>query len=121
MKTVIVLIVSAAVLWMSSPMAWAQGGPIRCRLRADPLLPGAASFLIPGLGQFFNGEDGKGFTHLMVALVLPSAVGLGAFLLAPVAPTLSYLLLLAAPALYLGWAVVSAMDAYQIADRYCRP
>ncbi|MCX8103446.1 MAG: hypothetical protein N3E42_03270 [Candidatus Bipolaricaulota bacterium] len=25
------------------------------------------------------------------------------------------------PVLYLGWAVASALDAYQIADKYCRP
>lgn len=121
MRTAIVLVISAALLWTSVPAAWAQGGTVKCRLKADPLLPGAASFLIPGLGQFLNGEDGKGFTHLIIALVLPTAVGLGALLLAPVVPTLSYILLLAAPALYLGWAVTSALDAYQIADKYCRP
>ncbi len=121
MRTAMVFVVSAALLWTSVPTAWAQQGPVRCRLKADPLLPGAASFLIPGLGQFLNGEDGKGLTHLLIAIVLPSAVGLGAILLLPVSPMLSYILLVAAPALYLGWAVASAMDAYQIAEKYCRP
>jgi len=121
MRVVIVFVVSAALLWTSVPTAWAQQGPAKCRLKADPLLPGAASFLIPGLGQFLNGEDGKGLTHLLIAIVLPSAVGLGAILLLPVSPMLSYILLVAAPVLYLGWAVASAMDAYQIADKYCRP
>jgi hypothetical protein len=59
------------LLWTSVPTAWAQQGPAKCRLKADPLLPGAASFLIPGLGQFLNGEDGKGLTHLLIAIVLP--------------------------------------------------
>lgn len=121
MRTAVVVLVSMALLWASGPAVWAQEGMVKCRLKADPLLPGAASFLIPGLGQFLNGEDGKGFAHLIIALVLPTAVGLGAILLGPVVPMLSYILLLAAPALYLGWAVASAMDAYQVADKYCRP
>lgn len=77
MRTVLVLVVSAALLWVSGPAAWAQQGPVKCRLKADPLLPGAASFLIPGLGQFLNGEDGKGFTHLIIALVCPRRWVLG--------------------------------------------
>ena len=69
MRTAIVLVISAALLWTSVPTVWAQGSAVKCRLKADPLLPGAASFLIPGLGQFLNGEDGKGFTHLIIAPV----------------------------------------------------
>ena len=121
MRTAIILLVSAALLWTSVPVAWAQQSEVRCRLKADPLLSGAASFLIPGVGQFLNGEDSKGFTHLIIALALPTAVGVGALLLAPVVPAMSYILLIAAPVLYLGWAVASAMDAYQVADKYCRP
>lgn len=119
-----VILLSLVLVWSSSPWGWGAPTlqePVRCRLRADPLIPGAASFLIPGLGQFLNGQDGKGFTHLIIAIALPSVVGLGAILLAPAVSFLSYLLLLAAPVLYLGWAVASAMDAYQIADKYCRP
>jgi hypothetical protein len=36
MRVVIVFVVSAALLWTSVPTAWAQQGPVKCRLKADP-------------------------------------------------------------------------------------
>ena len=91
----------------------------RCRVKGDPLLIGAASFFIPGLGQFMNGEDGKGLMHLIVAVALPTAVLVSAFFVSTFAPPLAALLYLTSPVIYLSWAVYSAIDAYNVAAQYC--
>ena len=89
---------------------------VKCRLKGDPLLFGAASFFVPGLGQFFNGQDGKGITHLVVAIILPAAVAYLAYIIVPISP-----LAFAVPSLiYLAWALYSALDAYNIAAEYCK-
>jgi TM2 domain-containing membrane protein YozV len=98
----------------------AQDAP-KCRVKGDPLLLGVASFFVPGLGQFLNGEDGKGLTHLVIGLALPTAVLLVSVMAAVTSPVLSGVLIVVAPALYLAWAVYSAMDAYRVAEKYCRP
>ncbi len=91
----------------------------KCRVKGDPLLIGAASFFIPGLGQFMNGEDGKGLMHLIVAVALPTAVLVSAFFVSTFAPPLAALLYLTSPVIYLSWAVYSAIDAYNVAAQYC--
>ena len=91
-----------------------------CRFRGDPIVPGLGSLLLPGLGQFLNGEDGKGLVHLVVAIALPTVTLLAGDLLWPASPTMARILRRITPLLYLGWAVQSAVDAYQVAGRRCR-
>lgn len=118
---VVVLILFAVSL--SSAGAWAAqpGFAPKCRVKTDPILVGAASFVIPGLGQFLNGEDGKGFLHLTVGLALPVTLQVGAILLSTVSPFTAMVLGIAAPLVYLAWAVHSALDAYNVHTTYCAP
>lgn len=90
-----------------------------CRFVGDSLIPAAGSFLIPGLGQFANGQDGKGFLHLGVALALPTAFYFLATALNN--PLMGYgTLALIFPILQLGWHAYSAYDAYGVNQEYCR-
>jgi TM2 domain-containing membrane protein YozV len=93
---------------------------VKCRLKADPLITGGASFFVPGLGQFFNGQDGKGFVHFIVAIGLPTAIYFSAAMVAAVSPLTGVMMGYAASLVYLGWAVYSAFDAYGIASEHCR-
>jgi len=93
----------------------------KCRVKTDPILVGAASFLVPGLGQFLNGEDGKGFLHLTVGLALPVALQVGAILISTVSPFTATVLAIASPLIYLAWGVHSALDAYNVHASYCAP
>jgi len=91
----------------------------KCRFVGDSLVPAGLSFVIPGLGQFANGQDGKGFLHLGVALALPTAF----YLMANVfGNTLGsyYTWALLFPALQLGWHAYSAYEAYGVNQEYCR-
>lgn len=108
---------------LGSAEAWASqpGSAPKCRVRTDPILVGAASFVVPGLGQFLNGEDGKGFLHLTVGLALPVTLQVGAILLSPLSPFTAMVLGIAAPLVYLAWAVHSALDAYNVHTAYCAP
>ncbi|GEM_PF-2028015 len=104
--------------------AWAmQSGAFgpKCRVRTDPILVGAVSFLLPGVGQFLNGEDRKGFLYLSVGLALPVTLQVGAILLSAVSPFAATVLAVAAPLVYLGWAVYSALDAYNVHAAACAP
>jgi TM2 domain-containing membrane protein YozV len=117
---VIGLALAVALVQAVAAQPTVGGQTVNCRVKADPILIGGASFLIPGLGQFLNGQDGKGLVHLVVALALPTAVAVAALMIVPVFPTGSVLFLLA-PILYLGWALNSAIDAYNVSANYCRP
>ena len=77
----------------------------------DPLIHGLASFLVPGLGQYLNGEPDKALVHFSVAVAIPTA---GYYLAVAANPSLSYAIAL----LQLGWHVYSAMDAYNVAQAY---
>ena len=78
----------------------------------DPLIHGLASFLVPGLGQYLNGEPDKALVHFLVAVAIPTA---GYYLaVLTVNPFLAY----AIPLLQLGWHVYSALDAYNVAQAY---
>jgi TM2 domain-containing membrane protein YozV len=116
---IIAVLFAVFVVGVGADAPAAQPGPA-CRVKGDPLLIGAASFLIPGLGQFLNGEDGKGLTHLLVGLALPVGVTIAAVLLGATSPIIGTVLYLAAPLIYLAWAVHSAVDAYNVAAQYCR-
>lgn len=89
-----------------------------CRYVGDALLPGGLSFLIPGGGQFLNGQDGKGFLHLGVALVLPTAFYFMVTMLDNPLLSIGTLAVLF-PALQLGWHAYSAFDAYGVNREYC--
>lgn len=79
----------------------------------NPLLYGVASFVIPGSGQFLNGETNKALTHFLVAVAIP-VVGYYAALASPT----PVLVGAAAGVAQLGWAFLSAMDAYRVAQRF---
>lgn len=112
-----VVLCAALVLFVLPPVeSFAVQDQPKCRVKGDPLLIGAASFLIPGLGQFLNGEDSKGLVHLVVAVALPTVVYISSLIL-----PLGGVLYIVAPLFYLGWGVYSAMDAYSVANTYCKP
>lgn len=120
----LLLVVVLALILAGSFGGKAQAAALqapKCRVRTDPILVGAASFLIPGLGQFLNGEDGKGFLHLTVGLALPVALQVGAILISTVSPFTGTVLAIASPLIYLAWGVHSALDAYNVHASYCAP
>lgn len=80
--------------------------------RRDPVLYGLASFFLPGLGQYLNGEPDKAIVHFLVAVSIPT-VG---YYLASI--TRSPVLERTIPLLQFGWSVYSALDAYRTAKRY---
>ncbi|HDI10700.1 MAG TPA: hypothetical protein ENF77_00015 [Candidatus Acetothermia bacterium] len=83
--------------------------------RRDPMIHGLASFVVPGLGQYLNGEPDKALVHFLVALAIP-VVGYTVAFYAPYGYPIYYLV----PLLQLGWAAYSALDAYETAERYNR-
>lgn len=119
-RIVLAVILIVVFLVSTLPVAELLGAqerpPQPCRIKTDPLWIGVASFFIPGLGQFFNGDDKKGFTHLVVALAAPTAI----YIVSALFP-LGDIATLAAPLFYFGWGLYSAMDAHEVASKYCRP
>lgn len=118
-----VLLVIGGVAWFGSTafaVVLAQDEAPECRLKGDPLLFGVSSFVLPGLGQFFGGQDGKALLHLVVGVGLPIAFVLVGSALAVVSPRLGFTLILASPLAYLGWSVFSAIDAHDTGEQYCR-
>lgn len=99
--------VLAAFLGLLIPIVGvSQEGP------RDPFLYGAASFVIPGLGQYLNGETDKALVHFLVAVSIPTVGYYAAYL------TLNPFLFYVVPLAQLGWSLYSAMDAYNVAQRY---
>jgi len=80
--------------------------------RRDPLLYGLASFVIPGLGQFLQGDTNKALTHFLVAI----AIGVAGGYLAVFTPYAFVTPVIAAA--HLVWALYSAMDSYEMAVAY---
>jgi len=76
----------------------------------DAWIPGLASFVLPGLGQFLNDEVDKAILHLGVAV----AIDVGVYYLAALLPFGYYTAPLVGLA-HLGWAVYSGLDAYNVA------
>lgn len=112
---VVIGVIAALVLVGGEELFGAQKAP-SCRVKGDPLIFGAASFFVPGLGQFMTGQDGKGLFHLVVAVAL-TTTAVTRFLTA----MLPYPWDILVPSgFYLGWAVLSAMDAYEVASTYCK-
>jgi energy-converting hydrogenase Eha subunit E len=73
---------------------------------------GLASFLIPGLGQYLNGEPDKALVHFLVAVAIPTVGYYMAFI--ALNPFLAYV----TPLAQLGWSIYSALDAYNVAKGY---
>jgi len=107
MRTLILL---AVLIVLTAPAALAQDTASQAR---NPMLYGLGSFVIPGLGQMFQGEIEKGLVHLGIGVAIPVA----GVLVAIASPT-GGLILSLLPAASLGWAVVSAFDSYQMALDY---
>jgi hypothetical protein len=77
----------------------------------NPALNGFASFIIPGLGQYLNDEYGKAWVHFVVAIVIQVSP-LHIHYTPPWAENFRIDLLA------FGWAVYSAIDAYQTARKF---
>ena len=76
----------------------------------DAWIPGLASFVLPGLGQFINDEMDKAILHLGIAI----ALDVGAFYVAALLPFSYYTYPLVA-LVHLGWGIYSGLDAYDVA------
>lgn len=75
-----------------------------------PLLHGTASLILPGLGQYLNGEYDKALTHFLVLV----AIDVGAWYLGEILPWW-YPRYYVVSGLHALWAIYSAVDAYQTA------
>lgn len=73
-----------------------------------PLIRGLASFVIPGLGQYLNGEYEKALTHFVVIVL----VDVGSQYVGDLLPGYPNWI---TGALHTLWALYSAVDAYQTA------
>jgi len=73
-----------------------------------PLIRGLASFVIPGLGQYLNGEYEKALTHFVVIVL----VDVGTQYVGNLLPSYPDWI---TSALHTLWALYSAVDAYQTA------
>ncbi|NOX44375.1 MAG: hypothetical protein GXO72_01370 [Caldiserica bacterium] len=107
-KIAMPLVIILGALALFTPVAAAQEGP------RDPVVYGLASFLIPGLGQYLNGEPDKALVHFLVAVAIPT-VG---YYMAVI--TLNPFLAYVTPLAQLGWSIYSALDAYNVAKEYNR-
>lgn len=79
----------------------------------SPMLYGLGSFVIPGLGQLLQAEPQKALIHFGVAIAIP-VVGTLAAIASPVPELVGAITGLAS----LGWAVLSSIDAYRLAQQY---
>jgi len=108
---IIVLLLGITLLAFVPATGMAQD---RYRSRAEPIFHGACSFVIPGCGQYLNGERGKAFSHFLVALLIPSAC----YMVSRISPYIDYYVLYPVCGLLsLGWHVYSAVDAFETAER----
>ncbi len=73
-------------------------------------IPGVASLILPGLGQFLNDEMDKAFLHLGIAI----ALDIGAYYVAALLP-FSYYSYPIVGLVHLAWGIYSAFDAYDVA------
>ncbi len=74
-------------------------------VRREPILAGVMSFFIPGLGQFYNGENSKATKHLLF--------GLGGYVLGGVLAPFTFGLGTLLPLAVCIW---SSLDAYRTAN-----
>ena len=76
-------------------------------------IPGVASLVLPGLGQFLNDEVDKAFLHLGVAI----ALDIGAYYVAMLLP-FSYYSYPLVGLVHLAWGIYSGLDAYNVAKEH---
>ena len=79
----------------------------------DPLIYGLGSFVIPGLGQYLNGDSDKALRHFIIGVAIP-VVGYYAGFISPF-PVLIWAVTGLAR---FGWSVYSGFDAYDTAQAY---
>ena len=77
---------------------------------SEAWIPGVASLVLPGLGQFLNDEVGKAFLHLGIGI----AIDVGAYYIATLLPFSYYSYPLIGLA-HLAWGLYSGYDAYTVA------
>ena len=102
MKKVLGVICVLAVLSVATLGATAQTN--------DAWIPGLASFVLPGLGQFINDQVDKAILHFGVAV----ALDVGAYYVAALLP-LPYYTYPLVGLVHLGWGIYSGLDAYNVA------
>lgn len=73
-------------------------------------IPGVASLVLPGLGQFLNDELDKAILHLGIAI----ALDVGAFYVASLLP-FTYFTYPIVGLVHLAWGLYSGLDAYNVA------
>ncbi|MCD5407832.1 hypothetical protein LR090_01010 [Candidatus Bipolaricaulota bacterium] len=99
-----------AVLVMVGLLGGGLTGMAREEPNFIPLLHGTASLILPGLGQYLNGEYDKALTHFLVLVV----IHVGAGYIADLMPWGYYRYYLVS-GLHALWAIYSAIDAYETA------
>jgi len=77
---------------------------------SEAWIPGVASLVLPGLGQFLNDEVDKAFLHLGIGI----AIDVGAYYIATLLPFSYYSYPLIGLA-HLAWGLYSGYDAYTVA------
>jgi len=102
MRGLIVTLCVGVILLVSTVGAVAQTN--------DAWIPGLASFVLPGLGQFINDQTDKAILHLGIAIVLD----VGAYYVAALLP-FSYYTYPLVGLVHLAWGVYSGLDAYDVA------
>ncbi len=104
------ILVAVAVLLSG----WAfLSGAAEAPKERNPLLMGLASFIIPGLGQFLQGDTDKALTHLLIGIAIPVV---GSYL--AVASPMPGLVYTATAIAHLSWAIYSGVDSYRMAVEY---
>jgi len=96
-KVMVVAVVALSVLFVA----------FGASAQDDAWIPGLASFVLPGLGQILNDQVDKAILHFGVDIAIV-AVG---YYVGTLMPFAYY----AIPALHLGWALYSGLDAYNVA------
>ncbi|MBU1050133.1 hypothetical protein KKG90_08950 [Candidatus Bipolaricaulota bacterium] len=102
MRKLIVLLSIGVMVLVSSVGAVAQSN--------DAWIPGLASFVLPGLGQFINDQTDKALLHFGIAI----ALDVGAYYVAAILP-FSYYSYSLVGLVHLAWGVYSGLDAYDVA------
>ena len=77
----------------------------------DAWLPGLASLVVPGAGQFLNDQVDKAILHLGIAI----ALDVGAYYISGLLP-FGYLSGYTVGLAHLAWGLYSAYDAYTVAE-----
>ena len=103
MRSLIVTLVVGVILLVSTVGAMAQTN--------DAWIPGVASLVLPGLGQFINDEMDKAILHLGIAV----ALDIGAYYLAAILP-FGYYSYPIVGLVHLGWGIYSSKSSFSNSD-----